>query len=218
MKYLDYQEKDGNVTRISRVSVDVERLKDIIKELNEKCSRYHPTTIIGLSKENAMEELHKSYGDDYTILRESGGSYPNNLYYIEIIAKKTPRLVGILNKILEQCEHPWDVDENSMIIDELRKYKDSIEIMPFDQAIQMLQKRLSEVSVCNNESPLYEDLEFYLSIATIEREYNKDFDFALLASLYEQAKDCFRIYAVSESINFYNDIPRKYQTGSVRKL
>lgn len=193
---MKYFEKNDNVIEGYEILFDEVELANIIKELNEKCSRKVKVTVNISAQEDRALENFKTLGKDIIEVtkKEENNAFGNvnsgkrYSYECEYFREQPSQLSCILGKILS-CKNRPNEDVTDTIED-LLAYKDNDELKPYE--MRMAEKGITQ------------DLYF-------EYENNKDFDFELLYELYVKALGLFKKKLVSKTFD-YGD------KGIVKKL
>ena len=111
---MEYIKNDGVTTKKYDVIINTEKLKNIIRELDNRCFRIVHKTV-KVSAYNKVEArfklntIHNSAGNKvYEILNISSGykdliNYDNPLYIFdcEVLVKESSQLTNILNKLID---------------------------------------------------------------------------------------------------------------------
>jgi hypothetical protein len=181
---MRYIEKNDNVTREYEVLIDENKLVEVIKKLNEKCSRsvMRIMNVTSTTREKAIEKINANNKDGISVIREVREADDTlsgqRMFECEICFVQNPYLAYLLNACLASYRSNADL---SFIINQLIEYENNDELKPYSV-------RLAEKGGMVNNQELY-----------YEYENNQDFDFELLRNLYQEAKDCFKLAMISET-------------------
>ena len=185
---MRYIEKNENVTREYEVIINVEKLNEIVNELNEKCSHVIKKTakITSGSQEEALNKISSyckkainilsvldanALSDDYSFLRKF--SKPQYVFEYEFDYTQTPYLSYLLTLLINNYRMDIDFTE---YLKQLVDYENGAELNAYKE--KMAEEGITE--------KLYSEYE-------------------LLYGLYQAAKDCFRIRLLSETITYDED-------------
>ena len=181
---MRYIENNDNVTREYEVIIDENKLSEVIKQLNEKCSRnvMKIMNVTSTTREKAIEKINATNKDGISVIREVREADDTlsgqHMFECEICFVQNPYLAYLLNACLASYRSNADL---SFVINQIIEYENNTELMTYPE-------RLAKNGGMVNNPELY-----------YEYVNNQDFDFELLRSLYQEAKDCFKLAMISET-------------------
>ena len=189
-----YIENNENVTREYEVLIDDGKLESVIKKLNEKCCRALKKTVrvTSNSKEEAIERINSTDNHGINIVREielsdnyghlKDFTKQQYIYECEFYYNQVSYLEYLLNIVLMSYRSKFGMSTDvSKSLNLILDYENNDELKTY-------QERMALEGITK---------ELYF-----EYENNKDFDFELLHSLYQEAKECFKLKLVSETIHY----------------
>lgn len=225
MKYI---ENDGQVTREYEVRINTRILETIIRELEAKCYKIvnKETKVAARNQEEAIEKVNAmdKTGIKVSELTNISGEFPKEvlssglqIFDCEYLFRQNSKLVYILETILSNYRSSLEFkNQNYKFIDLLIQFENSDELKPYDERLKEYKEKLLNSDDVESKMRLKEKVESTLQ----EMESNKEYDFALLKELYEEAKECFSLILVAETVH-YKDIdknPKIYKLGTKKML
>ena len=220
---MNYIINDGHVTYEYDVKINDSELEKIINELDEKCY-FMVAKNIKVSANNEEEVITKINANNNSDVKINKLVKVPDRYYslkditecqfvfeCEYLCKQSSYLASLLRMLLFNYRSTLEFKkQNNRLIDLLISYQNNEELKPFLKRIDEYEEKIwKNPSSC---SPL---MKKELSNLLLEFEYNKDYNFELLASLYQKAKDCFELVLVSETVHYkdFNHSPKVYKLG-----
>ena len=231
---MQYIQNDGYVTYEYDVIIDEEKLRGIIKKLDESCYRVvnKKAQVSAPCKEEALRKLQREVNlagvkvnglieisDGYKYF--SGYSQELLFFDCDYLCKQSSNLVYILQRILANYSSQLDFKkQNNRLIDLLIGYANTDELKSFDVRGEECYKKIKDYFDSNKEDldeqyRLQEESRILLQ----EIRLNMDFNFELLRKLYEEAKECFTFTLVNKTIhNKINDSSKIYKLSENKVL
>ena len=232
MKYI---ENDGQVTREYEVKINTSELEKVIKELEEKCYRVvsKKTKVAAKNENEALDKLNVMDKSKITVnkLVDISDKYPKevnstglHIFDCEYLCRQNSYLVYILETILSNYRSSLEFkNQNYRFIDLLIQYENNDELKPYDERMKEYEDELSKFADIEGDSKeiLYQKkLKETMASTLIEMKNNPNYDFDLLKKLYENAKECFGLILVAETVH-YKDIdknPKVYKLGTKKMI
>ena len=113
MRYIE--ENDNEVVEYELIINDLEGFKEIIDDLNEKCSHIVKTrnNVVGTSREQVLEKINSRNPEGIRIISEVEDAEPylkgQHMYEVEIVYKQGPTLAYLLDSILREYKRNVDI-------------------------------------------------------------------------------------------------------------
>ena len=215
---MEYIENDGRVTRLYDVKIDTERLEDIVRELVEKCYRVtvKNVKVLANSEKEAVDKINAFDSEGIKVNRvvDVINQYEDLrkvtkcpfLYDCEYLCNENTYLVYILQMLLKNYYSTLNFKkQNNRLIDLLIGYSNSDELKSYEERISECKEKMKENY--SDTKTIKEELTHLI----VERNNNKNFNFELLTKLYNDAKECFNLELVSETIH-YKDVDEHFKT------
>ena len=233
---MNYIENDGHITREYDVKINDIELERIIKELDEKCSFtvLRNIKVCANNEEEVLEKINANNNSDVKINKLV--KVPDKYYLLkditacpfvfecEYFCKQSSYLASLLRVLLFNYHSSLNFrKQDSRLIDNLVYYQNNDELKPFKDRIANYEEEILNFKHRNNTSYELEyknQIENKLLETLSMEKYNVDYDFELLADLYKQAKECFELVLVSETVH-YKDLdhcPKVYKLGEKKSL
>ncbi len=203
MKYI---EENEYLTREFEVSINEAELERIKSELEKYCCRNKNVSInvTASDEKEAIQKVNSIKKNEVSVVRKNEilnneKKLINNkamyMYECQYYYQQIPYLAHLLNIILNSYRYQPKIADITKAVDSLVEYENNDELKPYEWL--MAKNGITE--------------ELYL-----EYEHNKDFDFKLLNDLYQQAKKCFTLVLISETIH-YDDEDKEFRTYKLRR-
>lgn len=225
---MEYIINDGHVTRTYDVKIDASKLEEIIVKLKKYCYRIvlKNINVIANNENEAITKInsHDANGIKIKKIVNISTKYEDirkitkcpYVFKCEYLCKQNSYLVYILETILSNYRSSLNFkNQNNRLIDLLLGYGNSDEIVPYEKRVRECRYKIHK-SFSNDKLTLENELSNLL----IEMNNNINFDFSLLDELYKDAKECFELELVSETVH-YNDRNKNiklYKLGTKRLL
>ena len=232
---MNYIENDGHITKEYDVKINDSKLEQIIMELDNKCS-FLVNKVVKVLAHDKNEAIMKvtANNEEIKVNRVSVVSSKNvvlndigecpYVFECEYLSKQSSYLASLLRVILFNYRSSLDFKkQNSGLIDRLIDYQNNEELMCFEERIRKYKSELLDIY---HERGKRNDLEYQtqmedkLSKTILLMQNNENYDFKLLARLYEESKKCFEFILTKETIHYkdINNNPKVYKLGTKKLI
>lgn len=213
MKYL---EQNDNCTRTYEITVDEERLRELVILLDRDCSlkRVGMRMLSAYTRKDAIDKIKKVTNHAGVLenldfgninLTKNHGWYPGQEYdaNYEAVYNDSVNLVYWIESLLEYKDINDEFFENLCIecYKDIINYKNSIDFVPFEERVKIAENRLNEALISQSSENLLELTKAYAN-ACIEAKLNKNYNYQRLAEIYIDVLSCFKLVLIEEVKRF----------------
>ena len=192
---MEYTEKNDKVERVYEVTMDVDRLYELMTYLDRDCyvRRFGERVMEAPSEKEAIEKIEK--------LTNLGGLQVNEIYTLfpsrrdgsivfvpyEAVYRDSVELVDYIKSFLRCYENNYD--DCNYAMKSLIKYTESIDFYPFEKRVELAANKM-QIDLGYIRNYMFSQAEAVL---------NKEYDFERLKELYQEVLKCFKLTLVEET-------------------